>query len=376
MAGYRVLVVEDNPQVRRMVSASIKTLGSEIDVLDVPSAEEALFISASLPIDLVVLDHRLPGMTGLEMVSRFQKRRPEAKIILVTGVEDKSTRQQVAEAGAEAFFYKPIVIDAFLASVKRCLWPERVEQSPRLANQEQPITKPVVDVSATDEASISTPQRFKLSLDERLTMLKQQLKAISTILVDHTGKVLEVAGNPSLITSSSIVLSGLLSAYKAGSQVTQAISGGTGASMQYFATLRHCLYIVNVGQNHALFVLTSGYFDPERLSATNQALQTAARDLESILSDQAEEERARLEQAERQQIELPKDVHVDQETLAGVEKLFARGGENSAKEKADSFWESLDASEGVEGLQGKDVLSYDQARDLGLAPNEDKEPES
>jgi len=376
MAGYRVLVVEDNPQVRRMVSASIKTLGSEIDVLDVPSAEEALFISASLPIDLVVLDHRLPGMTGLEMVSRFQKRRPEAKIILVTGVEDKSTRQQVAEAGAEAFFYKPIVIDTFLASVKRCLWPEVGEQNPILTNQEPAVTKPVVDASSTDETSKSTPQRFKLSLDERLMMLKQQLKAISTILVDHTGKVVEVAGNPSLITSSSVVLSGLLSAYKAGSQVTQAISGGTGASMQYFATLQHCLYIVNVGQNHALFVLTSGYFDPERLSATNQALQTAAADLESILSDQAAEERARLEQAERQQTELTEDVHVDQETLAGVEKLFASGAENSAKEKADRFWESLDASEGVEGLQGKDVLSYDQARDLGLAPNDDKEPES
>jgi CheY-like chemotaxis protein len=376
MAGYRVLVVEDNPQVRRMVSASIKTLGSEIDVLDVPSAEEALFISASLPIDLVVLDHRLPGMTGLEMVSRFQKRRPEAKIILVTGVEDKSTRQQVAEAGAEAFFYKPIVIDTFLASVKRCLWPEVGEQNPITTNQEPAVTKPVVDVSCADESSKSKPQRFKLSVDERLTMLKQQLKAISTILVDHTGTVLEVAGNPSLITSSSVVLSGLLSAYKGGLQVTQAISGGTGASMQYFATLQHCLFVVNVGQNHALFVLTSGYFDPERLSATNQALQTAAADLDRILSEQAAEERARLEQAERQQTALTEDVHVDQETLAGVEKLFAHGAENSAKEKADSFWESLEASEGVEGLQGKDVLSYDQARDLGLTPDEGKEPES
>jgi DNA-binding response OmpR family regulator len=376
MAGYRVLVVEDNPQVRRMVSASIKTLGSEIDVVDVPSAEEALFISASLPIDLVVLDHRLPGMSGLEMVSRFQKRRPEAKIILVTGVEDKSTRQQVAEAGAEAFFYKPIVIDVFLATVKRCLWPERGEQNPILINQEPSVTKPEVDVPTTDQASKSTPQHFKLSLDERLTMLKQQVKAISTILVDNEGKVIEVAGNPSLITSSSVLLSAVLSAYKAGSQVTQAISGGTGASMQYFASLQQCLYIVNVGQSHALLVLTSGYFDPERLSTINQALQTAACDLESILSDQAAEERARLEQAERQRIELPKDVHVDQETLAGVEKLFARGAENSAKEKADSFWESLEAGEGAEGLQGKDVLSYDQARDLGLAPNEEKEPES
>ena len=62
MTAYRVLVVEDNHEVRRMVTASIKTLGTEIDVLDVPSAEEALFISTSLPLDLVVIDFRLPGM--------------------------------------------------------------------------------------------------------------------------------------------------------------------------------------------------------------------------------------------------------------------------------------------------------------------------
>src|SRR5512143_636171 len=108
MATYRVLVVDDNLQVRRMVTASIKTLGAEIDVVDVPSAEEALFISASLPLDLVVLDYRLPGMTGLEMLARLRIRRPETKIILVTGVDDAATRQKVAESGVEAYFYKPI----------------------------------------------------------------------------------------------------------------------------------------------------------------------------------------------------------------------------------------------------------------------------
>ena len=122
MAAYRVLVVDDNHEVRRMVTASIKTLDAHIDVLDVPSAEEALFISASLPLDLVVIDFRLPGMSGLEMVSRLRKRRPAAKIILVTGVTDEPTRQQIATAGADAFFFKPIEINNFLDAVKRCLW--------------------------------------------------------------------------------------------------------------------------------------------------------------------------------------------------------------------------------------------------------------
>src|SRR4030042_5949840 len=98
MATYRVLVVDDNHEVRRMITASIKTLDAEIDVLDVPAAEEALFISASLPLDLVVLDFRLAGMSGLEMVSRLRKRKPEVKIILVTGIEDANTQKLVSQA--------------------------------------------------------------------------------------------------------------------------------------------------------------------------------------------------------------------------------------------------------------------------------------
>ena len=125
MAAYRVLVVDDNHEIRRMVTASIKSLGMEIDVLDVPSAEEALFISASLPLDLVVLDFRLPGMTGLEMVTRLRKRIPATKIILVTGVEDPNARQQVTLAEVDAYFFKPIEIGVFLDAVKHCLWSDQ-----------------------------------------------------------------------------------------------------------------------------------------------------------------------------------------------------------------------------------------------------------
>jgi DNA-binding response OmpR family regulator len=373
MAIYRVLVVEDNPEVRRMVTASIKTLGPEIDVLDVPSAEEALFISASLPLDLVVLDYRLPGMTGLEMVTHLQKRRPEAKIILVTGVEDTTTRKQVAEAGAEAFFYKPIEIDTFLEAVKRSLWSDQGVQNLLLNKQETASPLPVTGEISTPEVKPSTPQSFRLSVDERLTVLKQQLKAVSALLVDDAGQVLELAGNPSQITTSSMLLKALIDSFKASVQVSQAMGSSTSISMQYFAAHRQCLYVVTAGQNHALFVLTSGYFEPDKLSIINHTLQVAARDIRSILANQAAEEQARQEQSARLQADLPKDVAVDQETLAGVEQLFTRTSKSAAKEKADGFWESLEASDTVEGLHGKDVLSYDQARNLGLAPDEEKE---
>jgi hypothetical protein len=131
---------------------------------------------------------------------------------------------------------------------------------------------------------------------------------------------------------------------------------------------------VNVGQKHALLVLTSGYFEPDKLSAINHTLQVAARDLQAILAYQVAEEQAKQDKSSQLQTELPKDVPVDQETLTGVDKLFAETSETTTKERADGFWEALEASDAVEGVHGKDVLSYDQARDLGLAPDEEKGP--
>jgi CheY-like chemotaxis protein len=165
MAAYRVLVVEDNHEVRRMVSASIKALDPEIEVLDVPSAEEALLISTSLPLDLVILDIRLPGMSGLEMVTRLLKRRPDTKVIIVTGVEDAFTRQQVSQADVAAYFFKPIEINAFLEAVKRSLWPEPAVAVPVSAEsvENAPSEVPVEAAIISQPEAGTSPEHKKRS---------------------------------------------------------------------------------------------------------------------------------------------------------------------------------------------------------------------
>ncbi len=376
MSAYRVLVVEDNHEVRRMVTASIKTLGAEIDVLDVPSAEEALVISASLPLDLVVLDFRLPGMTGLDMVTRLRKRRPEAKIILVTGIEDPAIRQQITEAHAEAYFFKPIEIDLFLEAVKHCLWASPPEPTPAPTIAEQlapaiPDTQPPASSQpAAATASPGIPQGFMPTLDERLTTLKQQLRAVSVLLVNDAGQVLEVAGNPSQITSGSSLLSSLVEAFHAAVQISQAM--GRVSSLQYFATQRHCLYVVPVGSSNALFAITSGYFEPEKLGTIDRYFQLAVRDLQDILDRISAQEQTRQANLERLQAELAIQGTVDQETRDKVEDMFSKAAETGSQPEADSFWDLAGEPDGQDGGRGQDTLSYDQARDLGLAPTGEK----
>jgi len=121
MADYRVLIVDDTREVRRALVSAIETLDANIEIRDVPSGEEGLLELSSGPFDLLVSDVRLPGISGLELLTKIRIRQPELHVILVTGMVDAHVRQAVADAGAAAFFLKPIETADFLDAVERAL---------------------------------------------------------------------------------------------------------------------------------------------------------------------------------------------------------------------------------------------------------------
>ena len=121
MDRYRVLIVDDHHDVRRMLHAWVKTLGPQYEILAMPSGEEAILDAFRQPVDLLIADFRLPGITGLELMAKIKRRYPDLKVILITGITDPKIRRQVAEAGADAFFIKPVEMPDFLDAVERLL---------------------------------------------------------------------------------------------------------------------------------------------------------------------------------------------------------------------------------------------------------------
>jgi hypothetical protein len=312
------------------------------------------------------------------MVTKLQKRKPETKIILVTGVEDAVIRQQVSEAEVEAFFFKPIEIAAFLDAVKSSLWSGSGASALASSEKDRIATMPptnavtnrIPEINVVAEAAspLSMP-----TLVERLTDLKQQVKAVSALLVNDAGQVLEEAGSAVEITTGSALLLALMQAFSASLQVSQAMAEGTSESLQYFVAPRQCMYVSPVGLKHALFVVTSGYFNPDKLGMIDHAIHLAVHDLQAILANKAADEEADQEESGKHQTELPAETTVDQETLAGVENMFSKASKTGGEEQADGFWETLGEDDTLEEAHDKDILSYDQARDMGLAPDEDKQ---
>jgi CheY-like chemotaxis protein len=103
-----VLLVEDNPLSRELVIAVLEPLGCEI--VTAASAEEGLELAQSLPLDLILLDMRLPGMSGYEAIRaiRDQATLRELPVVAVTAQAMQGDEASVLRAGFDAYISKPI----------------------------------------------------------------------------------------------------------------------------------------------------------------------------------------------------------------------------------------------------------------------------
>lgn len=111
----RILVVDDEPQITRVLRASLSAQGYDIRVAN--DGETALDIMRDWPPDLVITDLSMPQMDGLELCRRL---RPSTKIpIIVLSVRgEERTKVQALDAGADDYVTKPFGIEELLARVR------------------------------------------------------------------------------------------------------------------------------------------------------------------------------------------------------------------------------------------------------------------
>ncbi len=107
----RILCVDDDPNDRMILSHSLEqNLGLDHDLIMAPTGQEALQRFDEDNVDLVILDHKLPGMTGLELLEQFQKRKMLTAIIFLTGTGSERVAIEAMKRGARNYLIKEDVI--------------------------------------------------------------------------------------------------------------------------------------------------------------------------------------------------------------------------------------------------------------------------
>jgi two-component system, OmpR family, response regulator len=112
----RVLVIEDDERLGRLVSRALESEGFPTE--HASTGTDGLASALARDFDLVVLDLMLPGMDGRQVLERLVEERPEQRVLVLSAVPEIGARVAVLEAGAADFLGKPFAVAELVARVR------------------------------------------------------------------------------------------------------------------------------------------------------------------------------------------------------------------------------------------------------------------
>ncbi|MCA1940917.1 MAG: response regulator [Caenispirillum bisanense] len=117
--GLNVLVADDNPHIRKLVSTLLSALGRPGSVEEACCGDCALDILATRPVDVAIVDWRMEPVNGIELVRaiREQERARRLPVIMMSGYADPDHMADMRDAGADAVLTKPLGLRRFAATV-------------------------------------------------------------------------------------------------------------------------------------------------------------------------------------------------------------------------------------------------------------------
>ena len=108
----KVLLVDDEEEFREVLGERLARRG--VAVTDAGSGEEALAALATGPVDVVILDVRMPGLGGIETLRRIKQAYPSVEVIMLSGVADVDTAVAGLDLGAFDYMVKPVDIEELM----------------------------------------------------------------------------------------------------------------------------------------------------------------------------------------------------------------------------------------------------------------------
>ncbi|MEJ5315039.1 MAG: response regulator [Anaerolinea sp.] len=392
MTVRRILVVDDARDVGRMVQEALRSAYRGVPVVYAPSAEEAMLETSTMAVDLMIVDIRLPGMSGFDLVRRVRARQPDMQVIMITGLSpDEELKRMSAEVGAARLLSKPISIADLLSAVEEVVG-EKSPASALPAAKERKTTPRKAKSGELPPAEqiplpeVEVPEAPSPSLSEVLANLRGSLGAYSVVLLDDAGHATARAGDWMPPQPEEHIIPAVLAAVNAVEKLGRQVLDGHAVNALFVQGAQFQVAAAPIGRFTLVVYLRNGAGTlrlalavEEILAAQTQIAQTLERmgilvkPVTSVLTPPLEEAPA---PAGMPGLEMPMEEVLGEEApvdLKGLEELLAKPEEVLPPVDADSFWDAVVEEKG-EVKVNPDSLSFEEARKLGLLPSEDAEP--
>jgi two-component system KDP operon response regulator KdpE len=172
-APLKVLVVDDEPPIRKLLRLGLSTQG--YDILDAPSGKVALELIAQKP-DLIILDLGLPDIDGLELLRRMRETNEGVPIVVLSSRGEEAAKVRALDLGADDYVTKPFGMDELLARIRAAL------RHQLQVHGERPVFR-------LGDLSVDLVRRI-VRLGDKEVKLSPKEYDLLRILVQHAGKVL------------------------------------------------------------------------------------------------------------------------------------------------------------------------------------------
>jgi two-component system KDP operon response regulator KdpE len=172
-APIKVLVIDDEPPIRKLLRMGLTTQGYEI--LEAADGKAALGLLAEVPA-LIILDLGLPDIQGHELLRMIRARNDSVPIIVLSSRGDEAGKVQALDLGADDYLTKPFGMDELLARMRAAL------RHQLQAHGERPVFR-------SGDLSVDLVRRI-VKVGEREVKLSPKEYDLLRALVQHAGKVL------------------------------------------------------------------------------------------------------------------------------------------------------------------------------------------
>ena len=172
-----VLVVDDEPAVRRVLALALRAQGHTIHEAD--DGRQALDILREREVDLVITDWRMPRMTGDELLQEVQRLHPGVDVIMMTGFGSIESAVHAMQSGAVDYMTKPLDLDAVREKVA-------LRMAERTARLSAPTISPVEPLIRLSQA-ITRSHTVADMLDEAMDILETTFRPTAVRLATYGG---------------------------------------------------------------------------------------------------------------------------------------------------------------------------------------------
>ena len=121
MINPNVLLVEDEQLLRMSLELNLRRHG--IQAMTAGDGSEAMSLLQQHPCDLLITDYLMEEMTGTELLQLARQQFPAIKVIVISGYADETLKDEILEAGADKFLWKPVNLETLIEAIEEVLAP-------------------------------------------------------------------------------------------------------------------------------------------------------------------------------------------------------------------------------------------------------------